>query len=369
MKKLFSSFELINYSFWQRVSEATRVSENSLGIFRWIFGFFLLLFYTPYFSWISEVPSGYFYPPFLSLANLFSQFPSRFVLVGLDLLTILFIVGVTLGIRARYCSWLLLACWLFGANFFYSFGKIDHDILVLALLFCLAFSGWGKYYALIPDKPSRFDSPKRSLALMGVFLAFGMFTAGFKKALNWIDFDFSTSGILSWFYPGYYDLGRTFLLAPSVHFAPAWLFEFADYTAVAFELFGFIALLHSRRWWLSWLLAATAFHLGNTLLLNISFHIHFLVYLVFIDFDKLNARFGFKRFSSKLNFLSGIALVLAGAHFFQRLSGQGSTFLYVSSYAVERELNLYVSIGLWLIAIVAIAIQIVMLPSKRRVSS
>jgi hypothetical protein len=55
-----------------------------------------------------------------------------------------------------------------------------------------------------------------------------MFTAGFDKALHWINFDLSTGGFLS-----------------------------LDATAVAFELSPFFSLLAGRA---AWLLVATCFH-------------------------------------------------------------------------------------------------------------
>ena len=36
------------------------------------------------------------------------------------------------------------------------------------------------------------------IALMALLVAFGFFSAGLPKALKWIDFDLSTSGVRSW---------------------------------------------------------------------------------------------------------------------------------------------------------------------------
>jgi hypothetical protein len=87
--------------------------------------------------------------------------------------------------------------------------------------------------ALVPDLRIDPKIAERALATAGLFIAFGMFTAGLEKALHWINFDFSTSGFLSWFYPGYFTLDRKLLLAPAVLKVPPYLFKILDFLAVA----------------------------------------------------------------------------------------------------------------------------------------
>ncbi|MGK7951083.1 MAG: hypothetical protein AB4368_20430 [Xenococcaceae cyanobacterium] len=345
MKKLYHYVEQINNYFWARVARSTLIEESSLGIFRWIFGFFLLLFLVPQFSWIGEIPNAFFDPPYFSLANLFTQFPGDLFFKTIDLLIIISIVCLTIGVKARLFSSTFLICWFVGNNFQYSFGKIDHGIMILALLLCMIFSNWGTYYALIADRPLSRNCSKQALALFSVLLAFGFFTAGFAKALNWIDFDFSTNGFLSWFYPGYYDLSRTALLAPTILSLPKWIFEFFDYAAVIFELSAFIALLNSRKWWIFWLFIACLFHLSNTLLLNIPFVNHFLVYLVFVDFSRLKTRiWGTVNPSvpQKIIYLmTGLTICLAFPYFIGIISGE--TFKFFPNTM------LYVSVFIWIV--------------------
>jgi hypothetical protein len=105
-------------------------------------------------------------------------------------------------------------------NFLYSFGKINHSTLVWAVALCLAFTNWGVSYALVSDRHVNPKTATRALATARVLVAFGMLTAGFDKALHWINFDFSTGGFLGWFYGGYYILDRKLLLAPMVFRVP-----------------------------------------------------------------------------------------------------------------------------------------------------
>jgi hypothetical protein len=159
--------------------------------------------------------------------------------------------------------------------------------MLYALLGCMTFSGWGRHLAVLRDKKTKNNSTIRSLSLLSVLLCFAMFTAGFEKALNWVDFDLKTNGFISWFRLGYYVYDRQFLLSHLVIYFPPLLLELFDYAAVALELSPLFFLLHSRKGWQVWLLIVCAFHLVNTLLLNIAFIENTMVYLAFIDYTGL----------------------------------------------------------------------------------
>ena len=354
MKKIYHYAKCLNETFWNRIAQSTLINERSLGVFRWIFGFFLLLFLAPQFSWINQATNAFFNPPYLSLANLLTQFPGGLFFNIITLLIIISIVLLTIGIKTRLFNIILLICWLIGNNFQYSFGKIDHDIMILVLLLCMIFSNWGTYYALIPDKPLADNSSKQALALFSVLLAFGFITAGLAKAIVWVDFDFSTNGFLSWFYRGYYDLNRTDLLAPIILYLPTWIFEFFDYAAVVFELSAFIALLSSRQGWLVWLLIACLFHLSNTLLLNIPFINYFLVYLVFVDFslllDWINRKIRLSITKNLNYFLTGLILCLSLPYFLGIMSGKTFRFF--------PDTMLYCSVFIWILGAIIIAINL-----------
>lgn len=364
MKKLYFYARSINLQFWRRVANSSRVDEPSLGIFRWIFGIFFLSFSLPQFRWISQVPDAFFDPPYLSLTYLINGFPPKSLFYIVDILILLSITSLTLGIKARVSTCILLISWMIGNHFKYSFGKIDHgNIMVLALLLCMIYSNWGAYYAIIPDKlfPSQYS--QKAIALFSVLLAFAMFTAGFEKALKWIDFDFSTNGFLAWFYQGYYDRNKTFLLAPTVLYFPKWIFEFVDYVAVIFELSPFIALLSSKKWWLCWLFAACLFHLSNTLLLNIPFLDHFVIYLVFVNFYIFNtggilSKNKFYLKGKIRDFLIGFVLVLFTANL----------FLKIFQIPLNINLNLYYVISVFLWTFAAIIILINFLSLKKSIS-
>jgi hypothetical protein len=133
-----------------------------------------------------------------------------------DLARIWPVVLIIIGVKTRICTVVFCLLTFILTNFVYSFGKIDHDALVWAVALCLAFTDWGVPYALLPDRRINPKVAARALATAGLLIAFAMFTAGFDKALHWINFNLSTSGFLAWFYPGYYTIDRKLLLAPLV---------------------------------------------------------------------------------------------------------------------------------------------------------
>jgi hypothetical protein len=249
------------------------------------------------------------------------------------LVRIWLVVLITIGVETRFCTIVLCLLTFVSSNFVYSFGKINHDILLWAVTLCLAFTAWGVPYTLVPDRRVNPKTAERALATAGILIAFGMFTAGFGKALRWINFDLSSSGFLSWFYPGYFLLDRKPLLAPLVFSAPPQLLKILDYAAVAFELSPFFFLLAGRAAWRVWLLIATCFHLANALVLNIPFLHQVLVYLPFVAFAR-----SFGKVSAGLTANNAVgwwrilvissAIILGAAHTAQRLRGEGSSFLF-----------------------------------------
>ena len=347
---------------WQRLEETCNNDARSLGLFRIVWGAYILLFNAPYSAFVSQVPQSFYSPPVLSLANLFAGFPPYWLMLGADLVRIWLLVLITVGIKTRWCTITLCLLTFISTNFVYSFGKIDHDTLLWAVALCLAFTNWGVNYALVPDRPVNPKVATRALATAGVVISFGFFTAGFEKALHWVNFDFSSGGFLSWFYPGYYLLDRKFLLAPLAFRVPAQSFKILDYTAVAFELSPFLFLFAGRTAWRVWLLVATCFHLANALLLNIPFYINVLVYLPFITFPRGFGRANFEARATNPALrwwlpVTVCAVILGVALTAQRLTGGGSQFLFIEGASVVS-ISLYVSLVLLSFCALIIALDL-----------
>lgn len=340
-------------TYWRRVLAATAVPATSLSVFRWVIGLFQLLVYVPFVAWIDDVPHGLFDPPQFSLAYLVGGFPPAPFFAVLDIVAVLALVAMTIGWRTRAATLVVVVTRLVGTTFTYSFGKIDHtDIMLTWLLMALAFSDWGEHYTLAgalrqataapnPDERTRRERrPSKPLAMFATVLAFGMFTAGFPKLRVWVDFDLSTSGVLSWFYPNRLTLGRDGLLDDLLPGVPAILLELTDYFAVCMELTAVVFLLVGRRAWLGYLAVATAFHLANVLVLNIAFAGQVITYLVFAGLvlpQRVDPR--------KAVFAGTAICALAGAWSVARtLVGRGAVTILNGDRPAQTQHLLYVSL-------------------------
>ena len=362
MKKFFDWIEAKLEFLWRKAEDASENDDRSLSLLRILYGLFIVLFATPTFSWIGKVPQSLFLPPFFSLANLFDGFPSYPWLLAIDISLIICTICLLLGVKARYAGILFSLFYIIGSSFQYSFGKIGHSTMFPVFILGLSFTNWGVYYAVIPDKKVSKQVQRRVLAILAVLLCFGMFTAGYKKALNWIDFDLAKGGFLKWFYSGFFNLGKKYLLAPFVLLVPPRTFEIFDYFAVVFELSPIIALLAGRKWWQLWLFVACTFHLGNTLLLNIAFIRHAPIYLSFIPVSSFlkTAQMQWSKAQIAL-FASTMTAVIAIHHLFH-LSTSNS-IVAMRLYALplvnsEKELSLYVGLLVWILTICLIGLAV-----------
>ena len=347
---------------WQRLEDTCSNDVRSLGLFRIFWGMFNLLFIAPYTAYVGQVPQAFYNPPVLSLAFLSPGFPPYWLMLAGDLTRIWLLVLITIGIKTRFCTIIMCVLTFLSENFVYSFGKINHDALLWAVALCLAFTDWGVPYALVPDRRVKSKTAARALATAGVLVAFGMFTAGFDKAVHWINFDLSTGGFLSWFYGIYYILDKRLLLAPLVFRVPPQLFKILDYAAVAFELSPFFCLLAGRIAWRVWLLLAICFHLANALLLNIPFYGNVLIYLPFValapSFGRLNV--GVRATNAVFSWRVPViicATILGVALTAQRLKGGGSQFLFIEGSSAVS-ISLYLSLVLLALCGVMIAVDL-----------
>ena len=264
-----------------------RIDGNSLAFYRIFFCIVFGVLMLASCDWLGDVPKALFEPPMLSVASLFDTFPDKPFFVFLDVMVCISLVMIAVGLFTRVSTGVLLVVLLLYNNLLYSFGKIDHSILVFCVLLVMLIVNWGQSLSIDQLLFKRSPRKDSSIWLLAVFLAFGFFTAGYGKALVWIDLDFNTNGFLAWFYSGYYNLGRQEMLASTViDIRPLWIWEFADITAVVFEL-GFMIAILRRRFIMVWLFVACVFHLINCLVLNIFFSTYTICYLAFVPWSKL----------------------------------------------------------------------------------
>jgi len=271
--------------------ENTRISEDGYGLalYRILFGSFMLYFSKTSWTWICEFSDAFHNPNLFNIIGWLGYFPGTNLIGLLQGIYILSLGAITIGIRARYFSLTAFFCLIVLNGIEYSFGKVDHYILLSVLFLALASTNAGCKLALLPDKKLNTRFTSKALAYFAIAICVGMFCSGFPKALSWIDFDFNTSGILRWYYGGYYSINRTELLAPYFMMVPHFIVEVLDHIVPIFEISGIYFLLKSRRFWKLWLALFGFFHLSTSLILNIAFIEHILVYSLFILPELINS--------------------------------------------------------------------------------
>ncbi len=275
----------------KRLHEIAYVNPRSLSIFRIIFAsFHLFVFGVPRHSWISQFPDIFFNPPVLSIAALFSGFPPAAFFQVVDFLLPLLFVLLLFGYRTRYVSLILSLLIIICNSFQYSFGKIDHGIIIELTLLLMAFSDWGKYYSI--DSYNRIQNKlgkKRNYAtsLLALCIGFGFFTAAVPK-YTWIDLDLSTQAVRGWLNTTYYvkKLDK-YLVGYFMDLKSNLFWEVMDSLGFLFEITFIAACFVSRRIFRVWLCFAVFFHLTIYLMLNIAFVKQVLIYGAFVDWSKV----------------------------------------------------------------------------------
>ena len=164
------------------------VSDGQLGFIRVLYCVFVLFVIgLPTFTWIANTPQLLFDPPLLSPADLLSGWPSYGFLWALSLALVVCFLLLLLGFFVPTVSVLASVLLIFGSNLQFSFGKIDHHILLAIGPAVMAGSGWGNRFTLARGRAA----PNRSGLCLGIFaiiVGFAMFTAGFQKLVTgWLD--------------------------------------------------------------------------------------------------------------------------------------------------------------------------------------
>ncbi len=286
-----------------------RVGDEQLGFIRVLYcAFVLFVIGLPAVTWIADSPQLLFDPPFLSAANLLSGWPSSGMLWILSLALVILFLLLLFGFFVPSVSVLASLFMIAGSNLQFSYGKIDHNNILLVLTpLIMARSGWGNRYTLGQSPPT----PNRSgtcIGVLSIVVGFAMFTAGFQKlATGWLDI--GTQASYGHFIHDFYSDSRQALLAPiAIHIRSKAFWEGLDYSTVGFELLFIVAVI--RRWlFRAWIGLAVLFHTGVLLILNIGFSVNFAVYLLFVDWP-LPRQFALSRRMSWLLAAAGSILVL-----------------------------------------------------------
>lgn len=272
-------------------------TERGLSLFRILFALQLIFFSAgPRALWVAEYPDVFWAPPqplsFFDCVGTLQfgvvcGFPSFWVFAVFEVGLALAAVFLLFGYRTFYASILFSVFYIVLNSFRYSFGKIDHDILFVIAPAILAFSGWGNHFSLDAkqNRKTGWSYPSYSLLFLALAIAVGFLSAGFPKAVNWIDFDLSTSGVRNWVVNNYFANERTDWLAPVfASLSNVWVWEAMDYAGVLFEVGLALSVIHGK-YFKTFLGIAVLFHFQNYLILNIPFTGLLPVYASFMPWE------------------------------------------------------------------------------------
>jgi uncharacterized membrane protein YphA (DoxX/SURF4 family) len=279
----------IRFDAW--IFRSYNLQPRQLGLCRILYALFNLIFlFDFHFDWLGDLPSGFFAPP-PGLAEIIGGFPS---VVGLRVAAgVLMVLNILLllGWRSRLVSvaYSLLLMSLFSLVF--SLGNIYHIVLWMVTPLLMGLAGWGNSLSLDAVRAGRdMRVATWPVTLLALLTGFAFFTAGFAKLTGgWLN----PEGSATWqhFIRVYFAVGRDRLLAPAfVHIQSPAFWELADWFTVWWELGFLLAVL--RAWSMRlfcWL--GVFFHVAVLLILNISFSVHLVVFLVFIDWERLERLF------------------------------------------------------------------------------
>ena len=183
--------------FWQKIDDyfgyllrdAYAINPRDLAFCRIFFAAFNLFFLIERVDWVGRFPQAFFHPP-PGIASLFGNFPPVWFFHFANVLFVVLLLCILVGYKARLASILYTVCLMVVHSFAYSFGKIDHPILMVVMPFVMSFANWGAAISLDARNATRpMVTKPAAMAFFALIVGFAMFTAGYVKA---------TTGCLSW---------------------------------------------------------------------------------------------------------------------------------------------------------------------------
>lgn len=271
------------------------VTPEGLGLYRIFTALFTLLFLLPpteMYELLGSIPDEFYSPPPGPML-LFDGFPSETIFLTLHSVLIISLFCLLVGFKTFYSSIIAGLMLLAIKGFFYSLGKINHDLLLSVVPIVMAFSGWGAAYSIDSWRRKSENLTKKveswPLTLIALFIGFMMFTAGFAKLLGgWLYVD--SQATLGHLFNQFFVKGRQDLLATQmINFDYRFIWEMLDYATVLFEIGFLLAVIHPRTTRL-FVCFAVLFHFSIMMSLNISFLPNFPAYAAFLSWGAIDQR-------------------------------------------------------------------------------
>ena len=267
---------------WCRRGDLT---SADLAVFRIMYGISVLMI-LPSLERAAAYPTEAFDPPVGPMV-FFDAVPPTPVLTAMEVAIAVLAALLVVGFRTRVVSLLLSLGLLFGYGFLYSFGKIDHTVILVFVPAVMAFTAWGEDLSLDHRGPAAEPRnvaqwPIRVLALL---IAMPMAQAGYAKASSgWPDL--ATHAVQGHMVPEYFK-GRNEWLAPFfLDLRVGFVWEALDWLTLIVEIGVLLAVLS----WPAYRIVTamlTLFHLSVLLMMNITFATNVIGYAAFFRWGRL----------------------------------------------------------------------------------
>ena len=275
------------------IFEEYKTSASTLGLFRILFATYVLFMVLPQHLWVPRFPNSFFNPP-IGPTMFFTRFPSAQFFLVVNGLSILAAVCLLFGYRTRIASIGLALLWFSGNCWAYSFGKINHDILLILMLPIMQLAGWGKAHSMDARRlPANGEKETRAwaVALMALLVALAMMTAAVAKLTSgWLDPH--SHAVLAHLLVNDLVTGRSNWFTNHMMFIHSGLvWEFFDDSTIFLEA----AFLFTVAWRPAFRVVcalACFFHLGIALTMEIAYVANLIVYAAFFDWSALESRSG-----------------------------------------------------------------------------
>lgn len=286
----------ISEKFSRWIFDSFSVTPQGLGLYRIFTSLFILCFLLPspgMYELLGSLPDDFYAPP-PGPMWLFDGFPSEEFFFISHAILILSLALLLTGYKTFWASISTGLILLVIKGFFYSLGKINHDLLLTIVPLVMAFSGWGAAYSVdaYRQKEKAYTKKVESwpLTLLALFIGFMMFTAGFPKLLGgWLDIN--TQATMGHLFNQYYGKERQDLLATLfINLDSPIFWEMLDYATVIFEI-GFLAAIFHPRTTKLFISFAVLFHFSVMLMMNISFLHNFPAYAAFLNWTLIDNYF------------------------------------------------------------------------------